>query len=100
MNPRAVHHGNTISSRARYDHFDTSPDRHFTSLTKCSYIIPDFAPFVKGVSLDSAEKTLRVPAALKNGKGYEIIFTAYGFTKKKPEQNGQPAAVPENGVQS
>ena len=24
-NPRAAHHGYTISSRARYDHFDTSP---------------------------------------------------------------------------
>ena len=25
MNPRAAHHDNTISNRARYDHFDTSP---------------------------------------------------------------------------
>ena len=25
LNPRAAHHGNTISNRARYDHFDTSP---------------------------------------------------------------------------
>ena len=25
MNPRAAHHGNTISNRARYDHFDTTP---------------------------------------------------------------------------
>lgn len=24
-NPRAAHHGNTISSRARYDLFDTTP---------------------------------------------------------------------------
>lgn len=30
-NPRAAHHGNTISSRARYDHFDTSP----ACLLKC-----------------------------------------------------------------
>ena len=25
LNPRAAHHDNTISNRARYDHFDTSP---------------------------------------------------------------------------
>ena len=25
LNPRAAHHGNTISNRARYDHFDTTP---------------------------------------------------------------------------
>ena len=27
LNPRAAHHGNTISNRARYDHFDTTPYR-------------------------------------------------------------------------
>ena len=100
MNPRAVHHGNTISSRARYDHFDTSPDRHFTSLTKCSYIIPDFTPFVKGYRLIQQKKLCAAAAALKKERGYDIMFKAYGFTEKKPERNGQPAAVPGNGGQS
>ena len=31
-NPRAAHHGNTISSRARYDHFDTIPKCLFHQL--------------------------------------------------------------------
>ena len=30
-NPRAAHHGNTISSRARYDLFDTTPNRWVTA---------------------------------------------------------------------
>ena len=37
LNPRAAHHGNTISNRARYDHFDTSPN--IRPLTQATIIL-------------------------------------------------------------
>ena len=46
-NPRAAHHGNTISNRARYDHFDTSPNSWWVPY-RTQVIIPNLFPKIKG----------------------------------------------------
>lgn len=39
LNPRAAHHGNTISNRARYGHFDTTPYIYHPNAPQSDYVI-------------------------------------------------------------
>ena len=49
-NPRAAFDGHTISSRARYDHFDTTPNRRDSPFAVCAaeIIIPAFFSASRG----------------------------------------------------